>query len=96
MWAATRIVAPLARANSAHAHTLLAQLAQDPLSTGELKRLYSHYRQAAQGQRERLVANPRLFLDALERHEQQRAEARLAAGPEGAWCQDLAVTGEIL
>jgi ParB/RepB/Spo0J family partition protein len=96
VWAATRIVAPLARANSAHARALLAQLAQDPLSTGELKRLYDHYRQAPQGQRERLLANPRLFLQALATREQQGAEARLAAGPEGAWCKDLAVVGEIL
>jgi hypothetical protein len=96
VWAATRIVAPLARANNAHARTLLAQLAQDPLSTGELKRLYDHYRRAPQGQRARLVANPRLFLQAVATREQQVAEQSLAAGPEGAWCQDLERVSQVL
>jgi ParB/RepB/Spo0J family partition protein len=96
VWAATRILAPLARANSAHARILLSQLAHQPLSTRELKRLYGQYREATQRQRERLVANPALFLQALERREQDRAERRLAEGPEGAWCQDLAVVRAIL
>ncbi len=96
VWAATRILAPLARANSAHARALLAQLAQQPLSTRELKRLYAHYQQATQRQRERLVENPELFLRALESREQEAAEKRLADGPEGAWCKDLAVVTQIL
>ena len=96
LWAATRILAPLARANSAHARTLLAQLEHQPLSTRELKRLYGQYREATQRQRERLVANPGLFLRALDRREQDRADRRLAEGPEGAWCQDLAVVRAIL
>ncbi len=77
VWAATRILAPLARANSAHARALLAQLAQHPLSTRELKRLYTHYQQATQGQRERLVENPGLFLRALENREEAGADQRL-------------------
>jgi ParB/RepB/Spo0J family partition protein len=96
LWAATRILAPLARANSAHARTLLAALAHQPLSTRELKRLYGQYREATQRQRERLVANPALFLQALQTREQERADRRLAQGPEGAWCQDLGVVGAIL
>ncbi len=96
VWAATRILAPLARANSAHARALLAQLIQHPLSTRELKRLYAHYQQATQPQRERLVENPELFLRALESREQAAAGKRLAAGPEGAWCKDLAVVTQIL
>jgi ParB/RepB/Spo0J family partition protein len=96
LWAATRILAPLARANSEHARTLLEALAHQPLSTRELKRLYGQYREASKIQRARLVAHPTLFLQALERREQDRAERRLAEGPEGAWCQDLAVVGAIL
>ena len=49
LWAATRILAPLARANEAHARTLLAQLENQPLSTRELKCLYSQYQQANKG-----------------------------------------------
>lgn len=96
VWAATRILAPLARANSAHARTLLAQLAQQPFSTRALKRLYAHYQQATRGQRERLVENPGLFLRALETREEDSAEKRLADGPEGAWCKDLAVVSGLL
>ncbi len=96
VWAATRILAPLARANSAHARALLAQLVQHPLSTRELKRLYAHYQQGTQRQRERLVENPGLFLRALESREQENTDKRLADGPEGAWCKDLAVVTQIL
>jgi len=95
-WAASRILAPLARANTAHARALLTQLEHQPLSTRELERLYSHYQQAPRVQRERLVENPRLFLQALQSTEQARQSKRLAEGPEGAWCQDLAVVSQIL
>ena len=96
LWAATRILAPLARANAEHARTLLEKLAQQPLSTRELKRLYEQYRQASKVQRQRLVDNPALFLRALDSREQARADKRLAAGPEGAWYQDLRVVSAIL
>lgn len=96
LWAATRILAPLARANSAHARTLLGQLQQHALSTRELKRLYSHYQQANRTQRERLVQNPGLFLQALQSKQQAGDDRRLAEGPEGAWCKDLGVVSQIL
>jgi len=96
LWAASRILAPLARANTAHARLLLAQLEQHPLSTRELKRLYSHYQQANQVQRERLVRDPGLFFQALETHEEATQTKRLAEGPEGAWCKDLTVVSQIL
>lgn len=96
LWAASRILAPLARANTAHARILLAQLEKHPLSTRELKRLYTHYRQANQVQRERLVQAPRLFFQALQTHEQATQAKHLADGPEGAWCKDLTVVGQIL
>ncbi len=96
LWAATRILAPLARANSAHARTLLGQLQRQPLSTRELKRLYSHYQQANKTQRERLVENPALFLQALQSQQEAQQTKRLAEGPEGAWCKDLGVVSQIL
>ena len=94
LWAATRILAPLARAE--HARILLAQLEHQPLSTRELKRLYEQYRQASKVQRRRLVENPALFLQALDRREQAADDKRLAAAPEGAWYQDLRVVSAIL
>jgi len=96
LWAATRILAPLARANAEHARTLLAQLEQQPLSTRELGRLYEQYRQASKVQRRRLVEHPALFVQALDSRAQATADKRLAAGPEGAWYQDLRVVGSLL
>jgi len=66
VWAATRILAPLARADSAHARSLLSALEQTPLSTRELERLFAQYQRAPQAQRERLVEHPGLFVQALE------------------------------
>jgi len=82
-WAASRILAPLARANSDHAGQLLAALQATPLSTRELQRWFEHYQSAQRSLRERLVAHPRLFIEAVAVTEQQNAAANLAAGPEG-------------
>ena len=42
------------------------------------------------------MENPHLFLQALQRTEEAAQSKRLAEGPEGAWCQDLAVVSQIL
>jgi ParB-like chromosome segregation protein Spo0J len=96
LWAASRILVPLARANAEHARTLLEKLEQEPLSSRELKRLYERYEQAPRAQRQRLVENPGLFLKAVQSREEKVAEQRLAAGPEGAWYHDLRVLSAIL
>jgi ParB/RepB/Spo0J family partition protein len=96
LWAATRILAPLARANAEHARILLSQLAHQPLSTRELGRLYEQYRAATRVQRRRLVEYPALFVQALDSRAQAKADKRLAAGPEGAWYQDLRVVSALL
>ncbi len=96
LWAATRILAPLARANAEHARTLLSRLEHQPLSTRELGRLYEQYRQASKVQRRRLVENPALFVQALDSRAQASADKCLAAGPEGAWYKDLRVVGSLL
>jgi ParB family transcriptional regulator, chromosome partitioning protein len=82
-WAASRILAPLARANADHAQRLLAAVQAAPLSTRELKRWFKHYQCAQQAVRERLVAHPRLFVDTLAAGDQHHADAQLQAGPEG-------------
>jgi ParB family chromosome partitioning protein len=96
VWAATRILAPLARANAAHARTLLGALEKTPLSTRELERLFAHYQRTPKAQRERLVENPGLFVQAIDSRTQAAEDRRLAEGPEGAWCKDLVVTEKIL
>jgi ParB/RepB/Spo0J family partition protein len=96
VWAATRILAPLARANSAHAETLLAAVDKTPLSTRELQQLFDHYRQSPQAQRERLVAEPDLFIRSLAAKQQATSDTQLADGPEGAWHKDLGVIKSII
>lgn len=88
-WAANRVVAPLARANTEHAARLLAALTATPLTTRELQCWFEHYQQAARGVRERMVSQPRLFLDAVQANQARRAGERLHGGPEGECISDL-------
>jgi ParB family transcriptional regulator, chromosome partitioning protein len=88
-WAATRIFAPLARANADHADRLCAALATTPLTTRELHQWFEHYQRATRDQRERLITHPRLFLNALHEATAQRAIDRLRAGPEGECLADM-------
>lgn len=82
-WVATRVVAPLARANAEHAERLLQNLRAAPLSSRELNCWFEHYRGANHLTRERLITYPRLFLQALRESGEARALERLRAGPEG-------------
>lgn len=88
IWAATRVLAPLARANSAQATQLLAALTATPLSTRELHTWFQHYQTSPKAVRERMVAQPRLFIQSLRAREEQRADKRLAQGPEGQCAAD--------
>ena len=80
-WAASRILAPLARANTDHAGQLLAALQATPLSTRELKRWFEHYQCAQRPLRERLIAHPRLFIEAVAVREQQQRRRRSGGRP---------------
>jgi ParB family chromosome partitioning protein len=82
-WAASRVVAPLARANSEHADRLVKALCAAPLSSRELRNWFEHYQKASRVARERLVSHPHLFLAALEESIEQCVSARLRDGPEG-------------
>ena len=88
-WAASRVLAPLARANSEHAQTLLTALQQDPLSSRELHTWFQHYQRANPQQRQRMLAQPRLFCEALQAQARQQAASQLRDGPEGAWLAAL-------
>ena len=95
-WAASRVLAPLARANSEHAQMLLAALQREPLSTRELHTWYQHYQKANRLKRERMLAQPRLFCQALQAQAQEQAASELRAGPEGAWLAELERIGQRL
>lgn len=82
-WAASRVVAPLARANSEHAERLVQALSDAPLATRELRLWFDHYQKAGRLARERLVDHPHLFLAALKESSEQGMSERLRDGPEG-------------
>ena len=88
-WAASRVLVPLARANNDQAQTLLSALQRDPLSTRELHTWYQHFQKANHLQRERMLAQPRLFCQALQAQTRDQAASELRAGPEGAWLAEL-------
>ena len=88
-WAATRVLAPLARANPEHAAQLLTALASTPLSSRELHAWFQHYQSSARGARERMVCHPRLFIQSLRARDEQRADRRLREGPEGQCAADV-------
>jgi|ERR1039457_3257485 ParB/RepB/Spo0J family partition protein len=81
-WAASRILAPLARANSEHATRLLHSLKSSPLSTRELQAWFNRYQGAQHQQRERMVEHPRLLIDTLRELSCERTAKDLRGGPE--------------
>ncbi len=95
-WAAIRVLAPLARANNEQAQTLLTALQRDPLSTRELHTWYQHYQKANRLKRQRMLAEPRLFCQALQAQTRDQAASELRAGPEGAWLAELKRLGQRL
>jgi ParB-like chromosome segregation protein Spo0J len=83
-WSAVRVFAPLARANAGHAQRLLASVSepQQGLSTRELNTWFARYGSSQRAQRERMVEHPRLFIDAVNERESERAARQLEGGPE--------------
>lgn len=88
-WAATRVLAPLARANTTHAAALLQAAREQSLSTRELSQWFAHYQRASRPVRERMVVQPGLFLKALRAREQDHHLEQLRSGPEGQILSDL-------
>lgn len=62
--AAQKNLVPLARANSSHCERLVAGLGRRGASVRELARIYDAWRRADPAGRERIAADPRLFLQA--------------------------------
>jgi ParB/RepB/Spo0J family partition protein len=95
-WAATRIIAPIARAIPEHGQALAENLSQTDLSTRDLALLFRHYRMANRRQRENLVREPLLFLKALRAREEATAAKILEEGLEGQWLRDWRVIAHLL
>lgn len=95
-WAATRVLAPIARAMPEHGKVLAANLSQADLSTRNLALLFRHYQKANRKQRENLVRDPLLFLKALRAREEAIEAKVLKEGLEGKWLRELRMIGHIL
>ena len=90
-WAATRVLAPMARANTDHVQRLTDSLVKHPLSTRQLSAFFDHYRRSNRKVRENMITDPLLFIKAGEAGQNLRDGRKLAQGPEGQWRKDLSV-----
>lgn len=95
-WAASRVIAPIARAIPEHAQRLTENLIKEPISTRDLMDFFRHYHRANRKQRDKMVHQPSLFLKALRLREQDKQARSLKEGPEGKWLRELKMVGHIL
>jgi hypothetical protein len=95
-WAATRILAPIARAMPDHARGIAENMLKEHISSRDLAVFFRHYQRANRKQRDRMVLQPALFLKALRAKEEDKQASSLKEGPEGRWLRDLKVTGHLL
>lgn len=89
LWSVTRIVTPLARANTIHGERILDYLTQHDHSTREIKMFYDHYQRSNQQQRSNMVNDPDLFFKAQKLLATEKQAHVLQAGPEGKWYSQL-------
>jgi ParB family chromosome partitioning protein len=95
-WAATRVIAPIARAIPEHGQVLSENLSKASLSTRELVLLFRHYQKANRNQREKMVREPVLFLKSLRAKEEAAEAKSLKEGLEGKWLRDWRVIAHML
>jgi ParB-like chromosome segregation protein Spo0J len=95
-WAATRVIAPIARAIPEHAQVLSENLSKASLSTRELTLLFRHYQKANRRQRENIVRDPGLFLRALHAREEAVEAKSLKEGLEGKWLREFRLIAHLL
>jgi ParB family chromosome partitioning protein len=95
-WAATRVIAPIARAIPEHAKVLSENLSKASLSTRELTLLFRHYQKANRRQRENIVRDPVLFLRALHAREEAVEAKSLKEGLEGKWLREFRLIAHLL
>jgi ParB family transcriptional regulator, chromosome partitioning protein len=95
-YAASRVLVPLARANTDHAQRLVAHLADHRLSTRELAEFFKHYEASNKQTRERMVADPSLFFKAKKSREDKTTADALRQGPEGSWIKDWDIVKAVI
>jgi len=77
--AAMKCLVPLARANTAGAIQLARRLGKEPVTVRQIERLYGAWRAGDGEQRERILAEPRLFLKTIEELERHQAGDGISA-----------------
>jgi ParB/RepB/Spo0J family partition protein len=95
-WAASRVLAPLARANADHASAINGWLIREHVSTRDLSLFFEHYKKSGQKVRERMVAAPSLFIKTHQAQRLAREATEIRDGPEGKWMSDLSAAAGIL
>jgi ParB-like chromosome segregation protein Spo0J len=90
-WSASRVLIPLARANSADATRLASHLEREPMSTRELQVFYEHYQKANRQVRDRMLNHPALFIKST-----QAVAGSKNDSPEEKWLHDAKVVCAIL
>lgn len=95
-WAATRVIAPIARAIPEHGKALSESLSKAYLSTRELALFLRHYQKANRKQRENMVLQPLLFLKALHAREEAAEAKVLKEGLEGKWLREWRLIAHLL
>jgi len=95
-YAATRVLVPLARANTDHARRLVEHLRDSPLSTRQLGEFFTHYKASNKQTRERMISDPSLFFKAKRSKEDKTTADALQQGPEGAWIKDWEIVKAVV
>jgi ParB/RepB/Spo0J family partition protein len=95
-WAATRVLTPMARANTEHAGRLAESLIKDPMSTRQLFIFFKHYQRSNRKVRDNMVNNPQLFVKAEETGKDLRKSRLLKAGPEGKFRENLRIIAHMV
>ena len=95
-WAASRILVPLARANEQDCLDLTRKIIDNPLSTRELVHLYKHYGKSNRKVRERIIADPALFIKTMQEQNDKKSGKQLNEGPEGKWFKNISIVCHIL
>lgn len=95
-WVATRILAPLARANAMHGQHVLNYLLKNHHSTRELQIFYENYQRSNHQQRSRIANDLSLFFKVQKSLVVEKQTHLLQAGPEGKWRTQLNVVRNTL
>jgi ParB family transcriptional regulator, chromosome partitioning protein len=88
-WAASHVLAPLSRANGAHALSLAGWVAKEGISTRDLMTWFGHYQKSNHPTRANMVREPSLFLKAIRARTEEQETKCLREGPEGKWLHTL-------